>query len=296
MDIYRLSSDLKYVNQIGVTLNVDEKLKLELSLLQITETEKFDNILFWGKINGVKFDYYIAVGLHFKGKFEFPTKKFYWAKSDTFVFDELPEINLEYRAQVDSFRNLFTGDHKFVLIPLPEDQQAEEQNQEQPEGEEKPEDSDEEENIKVKPKAFTELDRLAYVVRAIENDCALVPVGAFKLTPTHELRYNDSFRGASLDSVSNINTYQHFRAPQSEEKKKFIARDDALFHFNFLDPIEHDLPKGCWSVQIDSSKTSATVRSLLWPGFVGYHRANSQIFGYAYIGNGIKNSDLPFLL
>lgn len=63
------------------------------------------------------------------------------------------------------------------------------------EGEEKPNESDEEENVKVKPKAFTELDRLAYVVRAIENDCSLVPVGAFKLTPTHELRYNDSFRG-----------------------------------------------------------------------------------------------------
>ncbi len=43
-------------------------------------------------------------------------------------------------------------------------------------------------------------------------------------------------------------------------------------------------------------KIKATVRSLLWPGFVGYHRANSAIFGYTYIGSGIKNSDLPFLL
>jgi len=42
MDIYRISSDLKFVNQIGVTLNVEERMKLELSLLKITETEKFD--------------------------------------------------------------------------------------------------------------------------------------------------------------------------------------------------------------------------------------------------------------
>lgn len=78
-------------------------------------------------------------------------------------------------------------------------------------GEEKANESDEEENIKVKPKAFTELDRLAYVVRAIENDCAVVPVGAFKLTPTHELRHNDSFRGVSLADIANPASFQHFR-------------------------------------------------------------------------------------
>lgn len=34
----------------------------------------------------------------------------------------------------------------------------------------------------------TELDRLTYVVRQIENDCQAVPKGAFKLTPCKELR------------------------------------------------------------------------------------------------------------
>jgi len=48
-------------------------------------------------------------------------------------------------------------------------------------------------------------------VRAIENDCALVPVGAFKLTPTHELRYNDSFRGVPLSEITNPASFQHFR-------------------------------------------------------------------------------------
>jgi radial spoke head protein 9 len=104
------------------------------------------------------------------------------------------------------------------------------------------------------------------------------------LTPTHELRYNDSFKGLDLKGLTDLNNYQHFRAPQTKEKQEFIARDDALFHFNFLDPVVGDLPKGSWSLQTDSSKTNSTVRSLLWPGFVGYHRANSNIFGYAYFG------------
>lgn len=35
MDINRLASDLKYPNQIGNTLNLEEKMKLELSLIKI---------------------------------------------------------------------------------------------------------------------------------------------------------------------------------------------------------------------------------------------------------------------
>jgi len=34
------------------------------------------------------------------------------------------------------------------------------------------------------------------------------------------------------------------------------ARDDALFKFDFFDPISNDLPKGSWSIQVDSSKTN----------------------------------------
>jgi radial spoke head protein 9 len=64
--------------------------------------------------------------------------------------------------------------------------------------------SDDELDIKVPPKNFTELDRLAYVVRSIENDCSVLPVGAVKLTPTHELRYNDSFRGLSIENAFSI--------------------------------------------------------------------------------------------
>ncbi len=84
-------------------------------------------------------------------------------------------------------------------------------------------DSDEEVEIKVPVKNYTELDRLAYVVRAIENDCSLAPVGAFKLTPLHELRYNDSFFGLSVEEAAKLSNYQHFRNVQSQEKQEFIG-------------------------------------------------------------------------
>jgi radial spoke head protein 9 len=69
-----------------------------------------------------------------------------------------------------------------------------------------------------------------------------------------------------------------------------VERDD------FLDPLSHDTIKKSWSVQSDESKTEITIRSLLWPGYVGYHRTNSSIFGGVYMGTGIRSQDLPFIL
>ena len=57
------------------------------------------------------------------------------------------------------------------------------------------------------PKNFTELDRLAYVVRAIETECQIVPVGAYKLTVEHELDYNESFKGLPLEEALKIDNY-----------------------------------------------------------------------------------------
>jgi len=37
----------------------------------------------------------------------------------------------------------------------------------------------------VKNKNFTELDRLSIVVNEIEHDCQVVPVGAYRMIPTH---------------------------------------------------------------------------------------------------------------
>ena len=98
------------------------------------------------------------------------------------------------------------------------------------------------------PTSFSELDRLAFVVRAIENDCATVPVGSFKLTPAHELRYDDHFQGLSPCEAYDINNWQHFREPQSDSKKEVISMEEAVFFKKFLDDLQDDKPRGCWSL------------------------------------------------
>lgn len=92
-----------------------------------------------------------------------------------------------------------------------------------------PSDTEEEEEVKVPPKNLTELDRLTYVVRSIENDCHVVPQGSFKLTPNHEVRRNEAFKGLPIEKALDIGSYHHFRNVQHREKKDQIERDDAVF-------------------------------------------------------------------
>ena len=93
MEFQRFQQDLKFVNQIGQTLNIDERLtyrntffrmRLELALLKLSENYQFDSLQFWGRVEGVEKDYYIALGLQLKGEYEFPKKKFFWCSGSNY--------------------------------------------------------------------------------------------------------------------------------------------------------------------------------------------------------------------
>ena len=149
---------------------------------------------------------------------------------------------------------------------------------------------------KLAPKNFTELDRLSYVVRSICHDCQAVPNGAFRMTPGNELTRNKAFEGISYRQLKDLKNYGHFRPVELNEKREMIDRGDALNCYDFFDPIEKDAPRGSWSLVVDASGSLACLRSLLWPGYFSYHKASTQSYGGIYIGDGIKNSDLPFMI
>ena len=58
-----------------------------------SKTADFEELLFWGRIEGTKSDYYIAMGVTYTDKFEFPEKRFYWATSVDFKFKPFPTLN-----------------------------------------------------------------------------------------------------------------------------------------------------------------------------------------------------------
>ena len=145
-------------------------------------------------------------------------------------------------------------------------------------------------------KGVTELDRLAYFVNAVDSDCFSVPLGSFKLTPLKEVRKNEAFRGLKKDQAFKLESYLHFRKPLTKEKKDLNDRDDAIYNNAFLDDLSTDLPSGTWNILRDTTEQVVIVRSNLWPGFFTYHKVNTPAYGSVYIGTGVKNLDLPFLI
>ena len=63
MDILDLSEEIKNFRHNGVTLNLDERMQIEMGLNTLQCKIENEELTFWGKIEGIKNDYYIAMGL-----------------------------------------------------------------------------------------------------------------------------------------------------------------------------------------------------------------------------------------
>jgi radial spoke head protein 9 len=253
------------------------------------------------QLSGLKHNYLIAIGLVYSDQYEFAQKKFYWTLSNEYNFIELPDLNVQHIEFIDRDKSFFTGEPNRKLkqpIDGEEEQEAPVEEEEDEEGGEKKDDDSnvsEQEEIKVPAKELTEIDRVRFVVCAIENDCQVAPSGAFKMTAHHQLRRNEAFQGLKLEDGLNLDNYVHFRNVQSEASKIRLDEPSAPFSSRFLESISEDQPKGCWNFQLDLHKETALGRSLLWPGYHFYHILNRNKFGSVYIGNGLKNLELQFM-
>ena len=152
-------------------------------------------------------------------------------------------------------------------------------------------------NAKDLPKSgLTELDRLSFVIHQIDSQCFLVPVGSFKRTPLGEVHVNEAFSGLSLAAAANLTSYMHFRVCHQADKIAAHERNDDICVEDFLDNAAKVKHHGEWTVTKDTSCTTGILRSRLWPGFMVFHRANTNVYGNFYMGNGIKNVDIAFLI
>ena len=221
------------------------------------------------------------MGLRFKGHKEFPQKLLYWSNS-SYVFAPLPEARAEFEEFAKKMTGYFTGEHEKILQAVPK----------KPVVQAMP---DAEPDLTPEAKDFTELDRLAYVVRKIEKDSHIVPQGAFKLTPIQEVRKNECFKGLNKDDLGKVGMYQHFRVVETVEKKERLERNEGVLQTDIFDSLDSDKPRGGWTLQVKSGYI-ATLRSLLWPGYSFYHIGMTGEFWGVYLGDGIMNKDLPFML
>jgi radial spoke head protein 9 len=316
MDPNNLDRQFKLISKFnGVCLNIEEKTRLEIGLQELMIKEKNESLKFWGRIPADDTDYYIALGINYKNNYEFPEKKFYFTTPLlNFNFELLPET-FEYHDKdfFDSYYKPLKGNPTLIIkkygdAPVegenpenaenanPENAENPDENKQKVNQMKDPDESEEEPPPPEAPKEnFTEKFKLSYLVRQIDYDTNIFPEGALCLTTDHEIRVNKSFKGLCLKNIGNMEKFLHFRRV-SEEKKKVIEQDDAVFRYDIFDDITKDTVKGSWTIELDPTKSICNLRSLLWPGYFAVHQSGTNDYCGVYLGNGYKNAELPFMI
>lgn len=168
------------------------------------------------------------------------------------------------------------------------------------------------------PCEIKEEDRLSAVVDLITNDSIIIPRGSWIKLPSGDVARNLTFTGLNFTECTKLESYLHKRIPQQKSNVSLTKRQDYNYALDFLDPIDMDLPKGdfiyyylkknrylinflnlfteCWSLQPYFKDNLIIIRNLYWPGMTFYHKLNSSEYGSIYIGDGIKNKNLPFMI
>ena len=176
---------------------------------------------------------------------DFPAKRFFWcSQSTSWGFAELPKPLVHLgKSLFERIQSFFTGEFDRILVDsngklssgdysLGDDIQVDASSLELP----------------ANKKGVSELDRVAYLVFCVEKECQVVPIGSLKMTPIHEVRRNEGFKGLRGQAAFNLENYVHFRAVLSKEKRDLIDRDDGIFNHQFLDTLAQDPLKGAWTI------------------------------------------------
>ena len=78
VDYEDVTTSVDVLGVAGIVLSPEQKTALQTSLITLKDQNKFTNLYLWGRISGLKDDYFIAVGC---GKNEFAEKKFFYVNA-----------------------------------------------------------------------------------------------------------------------------------------------------------------------------------------------------------------------
>jgi len=149
---------------------------------------------------------------------------------------------------------------------------------------------------------LTEEKRLAAIIKQIDNDVHIVPRGAYYRDSLHKIFINNLSQGLKPSELDQLSSYLHFRPGFAVDAKLLNERAEQFQEgIDIFEPISRDEPKGVWSIQVERGGSLSIIRSLLWPGYVFYHRpgqkANSSSqWGSVYYGNGQRNDNVGYML
>lgn len=247
---------------LGKKLNLSQEIAVKNSLQKIKLNENLATIAFWGAITGAENDYLIAMATSTSSVI---AKSFYCSVDDGLSFSKMPETDSFVDENASAIQSMFKGNLAQVYST-----------------------SDSERKL-------TELERLAWVAKAIENDTAMVPRGAYSRTPTGEIVPCSGFAGLSPADAAKLDNYLMFRNPALPSTLARARKAGVSNNTDFLDVVGEGKP-GAFSLQQDESGSRTSVRSLEWLGHSFSLNAGDSAGTPVYFGDGIKNVDLGFMV
>ncbi|KAK9533413.1 hypothetical protein VZT92_008532 [Zoarces viviparus] len=272
MDSSMLSDSLELVAGSGIILSVEQRAALQTSLVLLKKNYKFHRVLFWGKILGIKRDYFIAQG---RGENEMQDKKNLYCFNcmDWFLLPLATDSMIEEVTKAAKSR--FIGDPSAM--------------------ENEPCNSSSESDCSWFQTTVTEESRLAVMIHQIDEEVSVVPRGAIVRNPLDLIQINRSFGGLSYSEARRLDNFLHFS--KAKNPKKTVLEVGVVNQtIDFPDVLMDDIPKGSWSLPLECASNVWVLRSQLWPGLTLFHVPMAPQYRYVYIGDGKKDLDLPFML
>ncbi|XP_030766743.1 radial spoke head protein 9 homolog [Sitophilus oryzae] len=276
MNLDSIVECLNSISHTGHVISTEEQLILHNSLLILQNENHFRNVFFWGKILGAEKDYYVAYG-YVKDAL---VGRIYYYSRNCVNWGLLPRPTKDGLLLTPLCTSKFQGDPALLTEVLIE----------------KDETSLGEKFRTPQIRKLKEEDRLSSLVTILTNEATVIPRGALFRRPDGVVVENLSFEGLSIIESREIASFLHYRQPTQKYNTNLLARDDYNHAMDFLDPLDIDIPEGCWSLQLTSGNSIVILQSLYWPGFVFYHYMKTPKYGYVYIGHGKRCIDIPFMI
>ncbi|KAJ1148413.1 hypothetical protein NDU88_001249 [Pleurodeles waltl] len=231
MEAQGLHASLELVSGCGHVLSLEQRAALRSSLLLLQRDYRYRRVLLWGRILGLRGDYFIARGEEEPGPEEEPEqlrglKTLY--SLNCIDWSLLPPATDEIIEQCSHVKGRFVGDpsHEY------------EYTEKKMVGEG---DAAYTEEITIPIKEET---RLVGTIALIEREAAVVPRGAYIKTPLGHIQVNRSFPGLTVSEAKKLSSYFHFTDALEPKKRSLLEKADLEPSIDFLESLEHDVPKG----------------------------------------------------
>ncbi|CAG9858602.1 unnamed protein product [Phyllotreta striolata] len=276
MNLNDILHSLDCSGHFGHVVSTEEAIILYNSLLILQNENHFKEVFFWGKIFGSEKDYYIAYGYE---KDILYGKVFYYSLN-CIDWGLMPKATKMGLLLTPLCTTKFQGDPSLIIDILIEKEET---------------------LVPAKRKQaelrkLKEEDRLAATVSLIFDEAGIIPrMGIFR-RPDGMVINNTAFEGLKSIDAREWSSYLHFRVPTRKQNTNLLTSDDYNYATDFLDPIDMDIPEGCWMLRIGQAEDVAILKSLHWPGLVFYHHLRTPKHGFLYFGHGKRCLDVPFML